>query len=314
MIVSCPQCLAKFNISTEILGAGGKTVRCSICQESWFQEPDPDEFGDIMEKLTRAETPPLEDIPEGVKPLQDGANVPALPGEGARKGGAPQTASKKKSKILGFAAAGALCLISLGVFASLSAQVMKTWPASYAIYKYLGKDPYITGQGLVFDRLSLHANAGALVVEGYIVNLTSSQKTVPAIKATLMDQAGAPLDIWIIQLPQAQIAKEETISFTASYPDAPPEAKTIELQFTLAVKTGQSAKTASTSGDDTEAHHESAHAAKSGDAAHAESPAHASALPHQESSHVSPVTSRPHSPPRHTDGPEDHAADQGSHH
>lgn len=37
MIVSCPTCLARFDIPEKLLGENGRTVRCKRCQNTWMQ-------------------------------------------------------------------------------------------------------------------------------------------------------------------------------------------------------------------------------------------------------------------------------------
>ncbi|MBI4967858.1 MAG: zinc-ribbon domain-containing protein [Rhodospirillales bacterium] len=40
MIITCPNCAARFNVADQALGAAGKTVRCAKCGHKWHQMPD----------------------------------------------------------------------------------------------------------------------------------------------------------------------------------------------------------------------------------------------------------------------------------
>lgn len=61
IIATCPQCDTKFSIAAAVLGAEGKTVRCSKCQHKWFQtppEPEAEEEPVVEDEI--AEEPEVE--------------------------------------------------------------------------------------------------------------------------------------------------------------------------------------------------------------------------------------------------------------
>ncbi|MBL4721762.1 MAG: zinc-ribbon domain-containing protein, partial [Alphaproteobacteria bacterium] len=46
MLISCPNCSARFKIKAELLGEQGRNVKCAKCAQRWFATPDtliPDE-------------------------------------------------------------------------------------------------------------------------------------------------------------------------------------------------------------------------------------------------------------------------------
>ena len=80
MIVACPNCIARYRVEVEALGATGRRVRCSRCGHVWRAEPP----GYIVELLHAepepdppAAAPAAKDEP--AKPL-----LPALAGQAAR--------------------------------------------------------------------------------------------------------------------------------------------------------------------------------------------------------------------------------------
>jgi len=210
MILTCPQCSARFQLAAEILAPDGKTVRCSACHEAWFQEPEERE----LEVSAADEQEPLEDIPDGVKPLSEGSNVPALT-EDSGKGAAGL--KNRKSLIGGFITAFLFFVIVLSGLLAWKSSIIAMWPESYVLYRVLGVMGHVPGQGLIFDRLSAKGENGAYVIEGHIINLTSGQRIVPLMEASLIAKDGTVSESWVIEPPARVIAKEETIAFRAEY-------------------------------------------------------------------------------------------------
>ncbi|HLJ63127.1 MAG TPA: zinc-ribbon domain-containing protein, partial [Stellaceae bacterium] len=39
MILTCPHCSTRYQIDPNLLGAGGRAVRCASCGHTWHQAP-----------------------------------------------------------------------------------------------------------------------------------------------------------------------------------------------------------------------------------------------------------------------------------
>ncbi|HCR85950.1 MAG TPA: hypothetical protein DIV86_04660, partial [Alphaproteobacteria bacterium] len=39
MLISCPNCKTSFALPAKALGINGRTLKCSKCSHTWFQEP-----------------------------------------------------------------------------------------------------------------------------------------------------------------------------------------------------------------------------------------------------------------------------------
>lgn len=298
MIITCPQCNSRFSLHSQVLAPEGRNVRCSACREVWFELPD-------LEELAEEENfdgPPIEDIPEGVKPLAEGANVPSVYDQLEE---VPEVVSAgNMGRIGGYGAAGFAFLIILGALLAMQSAIASAWPASNAFYQMLGYEPIIPGKGLIFDHLRVEKNNEVISVEGQIINLAKEEKHVPLIEASLRSEKGDILEKWIIEPPESHIKAEETIAFKANYVPHVKDAHDLLLWFTLA-------KTASAGGGSNQAPAQDAHADQSGGAAHGESQEPADAPPHQEALHPTPGID-PHLPPSpHTDVPADHNSSPG---
>lgn len=300
MIITCPQCNARFNLHAQVLAPEGRNVRCSTCHEVWYELPDLEELAEEAE----SGFPPIEDIPEGVKPLAEGANVPLIVEE------APASEVESAKNYGTFGGYLAAAIVFVFIFSGLVVArntIAHSWPASNAFYQMLGFDAVVPGKGLIFDHVVVKRNNEVLTVEGKIINMMPDAQKVPMIEASLRNMQGNTLERWLIEPPENVIKKEETIAFKADYVPHTKEAHDLLLWFTL------KAKTASKGDDNNQAQEADAHAGPSGGEVHGESPAPADAQPHSESSPVIPGID-PHLPPSpHKDVPEDHTASPDHH-
>lgn len=226
--------------------------------------PDPDELA--------AEQQP-EDIPEAVKPIPEGSSVPAL----------PEDVSDESSKAL--ASYGAAAAVFFFVFTLLFVfhqPVARAWPASHYLYGMLGIEPSLASEGLVFDKIKAASGHGTVTIEGNIVNLTSEDRPIPMMKASLRKGEDEPLDHWFIEAPQKMLASGETVSFRAAHESVGDAATEVNVRFVLKAKAASkdNSKTGEEDGDSNPAHNPDGQAHPSGDAGASKSPPHASAQPH----------------------------------
>lgn len=288
MILTCPNCASRFLLAAQALAPNGRHVRCSNCSETWFQEPDETELYEDeddareqesqgIEELEQPYTPPIEDIPEAVKPRPEDPHPGKV--QHATQAGPPIALTAQS---IAFAA---LVFVALCVpLIAFKSSIMSAWPESIAFYQEIGSAKSVPGEALVFDKIAADIKDDSITISGQIINLTSKDKIMPLIEVAARDNEGHELSHWYIEPPQSILKAEETLPLKAQYSfvsDKP--IADIRMRFVLKAKTD--AKTASISGDNTQAPHadDSAHSNAHEEAE--ESPPHGDAQPHQGSSH-----------------------------
>lgn len=275
MILTCPSCSKRFVLPAKLLAPEGRTVKCSACEEEWFQLPDPDELLEDLEheiEETQDESPETdetpseaqedaaedvnegddglpdsildEDIPDAVKPIPETKSVPALQNEGA---------ASKKASVIAYVAAAAIFLLISGALVFLKAPIVKSWPPSAALYEMAGMAVSVPGEGLVFDRVQISASRDVLNVEGLIINLKNEAQAIPMIEANLINTNGEMTGHWYIQPPAGMLNPEMTLPFKAQYQGDIQGIETVKLRFVLSTS-----PKAPAAGHD-EAAHEEAH-------------------------------------------------------
>jgi len=278
MILTCPKCASRFNLSAEILAPEGKRVKCSNCGETWFQLPDPDELIADIEMRDAEDIPPLEDIPDAVKPIPEGSSVPAL-----SDGEPEQTKEPDDIKIIILSALLIFLLLAMPLVAFKS-KIMNAWPESIAFYSVLGMAGDLPGEGVVFDQMQAKLNGDMFVLTGQVINLTSQDSALPLIEVALKDPDGNAVSHHYIRMPKETLAAEETLPIKAEY-----KVEQIEKLYDASIRfvLRPKIKNALEGGDNTQAPHADESHHQHADEEASKSPAHGDAQPHQESSHDS---------------------------
>lgn len=296
MILTCPNCASRFLLAAQALAPNGRHVRCANCSETWFEEPDEEELfeeedegheddareddaQDVQEaeELEQPYIPPVEDIPEAVKPRPE-----EPPPAKAQVIKAPM--SPKAQAMQSIALAALVFMLLCAPLLLFKSQIMHAWPESIAFYQAIGSAKSVPGEALVFDKILADIKDDSITISGQIINLTSKDKIMPLIEVAARDEQGHELSHWYIEPPQSVLKAEETLPLKAQYSfvsDKP--IADIRMRFVLKAKTD--AKTASITDDNTPAPHADDSAHSPGHGAAEESPPHGGAPPHQESSH-----------------------------
>lgn len=227
MIVTCESCRTRYLVPGHAITGEGRRVRCTSCDHEWFQESETPP-GESAPSFVPEED--LEPIPESVKPIPEGSELPviaALP---------PARPPRDYGALTGYAAAaGVFFLIAAALFA-LRGPVTEAWPSAVKLYELAGIAMPIPGEGLILDRVSAVRSAderGGVVlnIEGVVVNLKQHDINVPPLRIALRNAKGEVFDSWNIDPPSRSLAGGEDVGFQASYPDAPNDIREATVSF-----------------------------------------------------------------------------------
>jgi len=217
MIVTCPTCATRYLVETQKLGAQGRMVRCGGCSHTWYQAP-PEDLAPHVEIKVPA--------PESVAGVVERGGLPAIPRK-RRRWGAVVTLL---ILLLVLAAAGGSAIF-------MRDRVMALVPQTTKIYSRLGlaaTQPEF-GAGIevrgVTPRRTTDNDQSVLVIDGQIVNMSSSPRRVPPLKATLRDANDKPLASWTFSAGVSTLAPGASAPFHTTY--AQPMAEATVVVVTL---------------------------------------------------------------------------------
>ena len=261
MIITCPHCQTRYQVTYEAIGSAGRKVQCAHCQQAWSQKPlDPDAFGDADPLVRAVAEDELDDAlvteerrvaaelaerkaaaeEEAEGDGKDAAKVdPALIRKRQRAFLRRQNAMVAKLPVARLRrvarVAGAVVLVGLLAGSYFGrVQVVEQFPAMAGVYAGIGLPVNVIG--LEFDRLStlrtLREGKEVLVVSAQIVGLQKAPVAVPAVVVTLIDGAGNGIYEWSVTPDVRDMMAGERATFETQLPQPPVDAVSVRLSFT----------------------------------------------------------------------------------
>lgn len=261
MIITCPHCQTRYQVTYEAIGSAGRKVQCAHCQQAWSQKPlDPDAFGDADPLVRAVAEDELDDAlvteerrvaaelaerkaaadEETEGDGKDAAKVdPALIRKRQRAFLRRQNAMVAKLPVARLRrvarVAGAVVLVGLLAGSYFGrVQVVEQFPAMAGVYASIGLPVNVVG--LEFDRLTtlrtLREGKEVLVVSAQIVGLQKAPVVVPAVVVTLIDGAGNGIYEWSVTPDVRDMMAGERATFETQLPLPPVDAVSVRLSFT----------------------------------------------------------------------------------
>lgn len=180
MILNCPECSTRFLVNDKLIGETGRKVKCARCKHIWFQEPPVKE--ELSVNLADIEIPELDEIPDSVKPIPEGSNLPVISNK------------YKISLLYASSLAVALIVISMFLLTILNKPITQKWEASAAIFEALGVDVPVLGEKIAIEeakfteRLDEQGHTYVLF-DAYFRNKSQDDVIVPRVMVNLYGSA-----------------------------------------------------------------------------------------------------------------------------
>lgn len=259
MIIACPHCQTKYQVTYEAIGSAGRKVQCAYCAKAWQQSPpgpqpaSPDnqpgvdsmvEDG-LDEALTAEEQAVAAELAKRLaaadsqeKSMAAAKLDPALVRSRQRAFSkrqdaisAGQPAAKLRRAVrLGLAAL--LCTIVAGAYFARVPFVAR-YPAMAGVYEALGLGVNIVGLDFtdVSSLRTVRAGKDVLVVSAQILGLNPAATRVPDIVITLLDGRDQSLYAWSIAPSVPDLMAGERATFDTQLVMPPVTAERVRLSF-----------------------------------------------------------------------------------
>ncbi len=204
MIVTCPSCDTRYNLTAQQVGPKGRKIRCASCQHEWQQ-------------------PPLE--------IEESTPKPPLPPQ-SQFTHTPSDAEilSKKWITLGIGLVVTVVLILLGSLIwllkdSSSTNTIAAYSNVYSSNSNTSTDPIYTPTGLVMSGIERDvvedANLTILLFRGKVTNTNSTITHIPEIRVQLLDKKGIELDFWPADIQKTTLKPGETTPWTVRFLNPP---------------------------------------------------------------------------------------------
>jgi predicted Zn finger-like uncharacterized protein len=223
MILTCPNCATRYQTDSALLGGVGRKVRCAKCSHVWQIAP-----------AAQAE-------PELAPSYEPAVANAAFSARSIYTPSGGQAKTERQNSWLGdpltvTAGSVGLAILLLAIGFSLMRfrqDIAILWPQSASFYKALGQDVYTSGLRFVNVNYRNETEDGqaVLAVTGKLVNITSHELPVPAIRVTLTDGDRQVLYNWSFSANVATLKPGEAVSFVTRLTSPPSGARHLQLRL-----------------------------------------------------------------------------------
>lgn len=219
--ITCPACLAEYDLSVQSVGPAGRKVRCSSCHTQWLVEPPATGLEETRTEPEVTSTPaeiaepPTARSPRR-RPWHDRIAMPDGPAR-AR-----------------WPAAAAIALLALGTgLVAFRKPIVARAPETGRVYAALGLPVNLTGLALQDVKSGIFSEGGTelLVVQGIIANVTGDTRSVPRLKFTIRDGKGVDIYSWTAQADAKDLKPGETQTFRRRLASPPAEGAEVLVRF-----------------------------------------------------------------------------------
>jgi predicted Zn finger-like uncharacterized protein len=267
MQLACPACHTAFHVDPAALGAGGRTVRCARCRNTWFAKaedlvPDPAMAGaeaggavevednhsfvepiapliqpvvpwNDMVMVEVASSPPLApDAPAAtaVPPVQPKSPVSGRDIVAAGRRAFGSSGARTETR-LGFAALILGLIVAIGLTAR--EPLVRAVPGLAGFYTAIGLPVNLRGLEFHDLRTSYEAQEGmnVLVIEGELVNPTRQTRDIARLRLAVHGADDRELYSWTALLPRDKLLARESLTFRSRLASPPEEGARVSVRF-----------------------------------------------------------------------------------
>ena len=259
MIIACPHCQTKYQVTYEAIGSAGRKVQCAHCQQAWQQAPVAqddalaenqamfeaivedglDEALKAEEQAVAAELARYIADQENRQKSASAAKIdPAVVRSRQRAFSRRQdaiAASQPLARLRRAVRVGlALLLCAIAGLAYFGrVQIVEQYPEMAGVYAAVGLGVNIAGLDFtdVTTQRTLRNGKDPLMVSAQIVGLNAAPSPVPPIVVTLLDGAAESIYAWSIAPAIADLMAGERATFDTQLAMPPGDARRVRLTF-----------------------------------------------------------------------------------
>jgi len=198
MFIVCEKCSSQYGVSEKAIGENGREVKCSSCGHTWHQMP--------IYKQSDADV--IEEAIGEAKEIPEGSNLPS-------------TKVKKAGKLM----KASFTLLFL-------AAIISGLLANHSFAKFLGMEDT---SGILFKEFKVQKKRVENKLEfkliGTIVNDADDIRRMPHLVATIVSNAGHPMDVIEFDPPQELLLPGEQVPFEKDITGISGNADTVVLDM-----------------------------------------------------------------------------------
>ena len=195
MIITCPQCDARFVVPSTVFMRGGRKMKCASCAHVWFQD-EPMEKSDAVKNFVR-------NLDKGTKKNKN-----------SKSGNFLKDIIHEIIEGKFFVMGGFACAMII-----------------FFLVQLLSSAPLVMGQGLAFHNIEIKRNQGDMVLVGEIVNSMNEKRGVPTLQITELLHDDLLGNINLIKPEKEILDAGETLQLKLTLPSVGREVMNLKIGF-----------------------------------------------------------------------------------
>ena len=259
MIIACPHCQTKYQVTYEAIGSAGRKVQCAHCQQAWQQAPlsEPAPSARAQQEVDAVVEDQLDEAFVSEEKKTSAALAKRVADEDTRQQSAlaakvdpavirkrQRAFSKRQDAIAASQPLAQLRrAVRLGLVLLLCAtiagayfarvQIVARFPAMAGVYESIGLGVNVVGLDFtnVSTQRTLRSGKDILIVSAQIVGLNAAPVKVPAVVVTLLDEEGQSIYAWSIVPDIQDLMAGERATFDTQLAAPPGDAARVQLSF-----------------------------------------------------------------------------------
>ena len=228
MIVLCPSCSNRNDISAVDPAGGAALVDCIACGHNWIEG---------LALPTLAERTVAR--PDAMPPQEPDTRSLVDAARGARRNFRTRRRGRRM-RIAAWAGLAAAAFAPIAVIVAFPEQVVSAVPAGIKLYDRLGRDVNIYGleirqidlQHLIVDGRQV------IAVKGELANTSNSVRKIPWLRFGLRSKDNAEVYHWTLDTEVRPLKPGESTSFVTRLASPPEAARNLEIRFARADEIG----------------------------------------------------------------------------
>jgi predicted Zn finger-like uncharacterized protein len=259
MIIACPHCQTKYQVTYEAIGSAGRKVQCAQCQQAWQQAPLPqqtaattnkemvDSFAEdgldeafaaeekrvaaeLATRLADEETHQKSAVAAKIDPATIRSRQRAFSKRQNAIAASQPLAQLRRAVRIGLALL--LCAHCASAYFA-RVQIVARYPAMAGVYEMVGLPVNVVGLDFtdVKTQRSVRNGQEVLAVSAQILGLNDTPTPVPAVVITLLDSHGDSIYAWSIAPSVPDLMAGERATFDTQLAMPPGDAQRVRMSF-----------------------------------------------------------------------------------
>ncbi len=195
MIITCPECDARFVVPSTVFMRGGRKMKCASCAHVWFQD-EPMERSDAVKNFVR-------DLDKGTQKNKKQKNGNLLK-------------EIKEEIITG----------KIFIFAGFSCAII-----TFFIIHLMSSAPLIMGQGLAFHNVEINRDRDETTLIGEIVNTMNEKRGVPTLQITELLRDDLLGNVILVKPEKEILDADETLKIELKLSTIGHEVRNLKISF-----------------------------------------------------------------------------------